>query len=306
MRDNYQWLIHGVARENERMKIARLGSFTVVMIPFLLAINPAARGQELAPTSADSNVNGDGAGLVVGHPFSAVKYARTVRVLPDGKQQFIRNDRYPAQIARDADGRVMMQKRPTDHLSPECEHLEVPVPPACPTFGSLIIDPVSHTVTSWLEGEFACHCGLDFPLSEARLEYTIHATTDVPDIPPPFTDEDGKVSTEDLGDRLLEGVQAHGVRSTLRYTKTDLGETIQVVRIHEVWTAPEMKLIVRVVDGDPNGIETVWGLEKISLSPDPSLFQPPPDYPLQHDKTDPETARYTWHDFEYLESWFAE
>jgi len=170
------------------MKIAILGTFTVVMIPFSLATNAAARGQEPAPAMDDSNLNANSAGLVVGHPFSATKYARTVRVLPDGEQQFIRNDRYPVQIARDADGRMMMQADPTDNLSSECGHLEIPVPPACPAQKFFAIDPVAHTVTRWVGGEIGCHCGVDFPLSEAGLEKTAQATTDVPEIPPPFTD----------------------------------------------------------------------------------------------------------------------
>lgn len=58
---------------------------------------------------------------LAGHPFSAVKYARTIRVLPGGKQQFIRNERYPIRIARDSAGRLMMQKIYSDDLNPECD-----------------------------------------------------------------------------------------------------------------------------------------------------------------------------------------
>jgi hypothetical protein len=61
-----------------------------------------------------------------------------------------------------------------------------------------------------------------------------------------------------------------------------------------------MNLIVRVIDGDPHGLQRIWGLEKISLQPDPSLFLPPDGYEMQHSKAE-------WgpvSDFEELESWF--
>jgi hypothetical protein len=122
-----------------------------------------------------------------------------------------------------------------------------------------------------------------------------------PDVPASFSDEDGDVSAVDLGDKTVEGILAHGVRTTLLYTKVVSSKKVQVTRIHEVWTAPDLKLIVRVIDGDPQGIQTVWGLERVSRSPDPALFQPPLDYELQHGKSD----KYTNHDFEYLDSWFS-
>jgi len=283
------------------MKNAILGAFSVVMIALLLSNNSVAHGQVSPATSDQNNGSGNNAGFVIGHPFSAVKYARQVKVGPDGKQQFIRNERYPIQIARDADGRVMMQDQKTENLGPECDHLEMLVPPVCSVWGIVVVDPAAHTATGWTAGERGAHASINFPLSQAHFELAAHATAEEPDVPAPFTDEDGNVITVDLGDRTLEGVKAHGVRSTLRYTKTDLGQTIHVTRIHEVWTAPEMKLIIRVLDGDPNGVESVWGLEKITLSPDPSLFQPPADYEAQHNKTD----KWIDEDFEILQSWFA-
>lgn len=282
------------------MRNAMLDTCLGVLIALLLLVTPLPRAQEQALTS-DRNETNDSTGLVLGHPFSAVKFARQVRALGDGKLQFIRNERYPIRIARDADGRLMMQMQPTDTLGPECDHLELLVPPVCTDWGVFVIDPVAHTVTHWPAGEIGAHIAVDFPLTESGMKRAVHATAELPDVPPDFTDEDGEVSTADLGDKLIDGIRAHGVRATLRYAKNDSGKTIYLARIHEVWISAEMKLIVRVIDGDPNGIETVWGLEKISLSLDPSLFQPPADYELQHRRS----GELAWSDFEYLESWFS-
>ncbi len=243
--------------------------------------------------------------LIVGHPFSATKFARSVTVLPDGKQQFLRNERYPSRIARDADGRVMMQTVHTDNLQPECDHLELRDPPVCPDWGVFVIDPVAHTVIHWGEGEWAARVAVNFPLTEARLEQTAELTTALPALGPDFTDADGKVSKMDLGDKVIEGIRAHGVRWTLRYDTNQDGQTIQRTRIHEVWASEEMQLIIRVIDGDPNGEESRWGLEKISVEPKNALFRPPDGYEMQHRSLGPlEGQDWGVNDFEYLRLWF--
>jgi hypothetical protein len=117
----------------------------------------------------------------------------------------------------------------------------------------------------------------------------------MPDIPADFDSDRNEVKTVDLGSRVMEGFIAHDVRTTI-----EAHDTHHVTRIHEVWIAPEMKLIVRVIDGDPNGLETVWGLEKVSTQSDPGLFRAPEGYELQHQVSD----EWTTHDFEYLGTWF--
>jgi hypothetical protein len=268
-----------------------------------LARNACLAAQE-TPAVAASNETSP---LIVGHPFSAIKYARSVKILPDGKQKFLHNERYPTRIARDADGRLMMQVIHSDNLLPECNQLDLPVPPVCPLWRIFVIDPVAHIVTHWLDGERAAHISVDFPLTEARLKQTLDLTLALPELGPDFTDEDGKVSTMDLGDRSIEGITAHGVRWTLRYDTNQDGRIIRRKRIHEVWTSAEMQLIIRVIDGDPNGEESVWGLEKVSFEPDPALFRSPDGYEMQHRSLGQwgKTDKY-WvdNDFEDLKSWF--
>jgi len=274
--------------------IAVYATYAVFSITRISAQDSAADAHPESSTNAASVP-------LVGHPFSATKYAWQVKLLPSGKTQFIRNERYPTNIARDADGRIMMQRIPTKDLLPECDHLDRLVPPVCPVWGVFVIDPVAHTLTHWLEGERGMHSAVEFPLTQAHLEETARETGELPSVPPEFTEADGKVTTTDLGDKMIEGIQAHGVRSTLQFAKEDSGQNINLTRIHEVWTAPEMKLVVRVIDGDPNGLETFWGLEKVLLAPNPSLFQPPADYKKGHEHSDEGTMI----DFEYLHTWFS-
>jgi len=79
------------------------------------------------------------------------------------------------------------------------------------------------------------------------------------------------------------------------------GQIMQRTRIHEVWASAEMQIIVRVIDGDPNGEETVWGLEKISLAPDGALFRPPEGYDMTHREY---SDLWAAGDFEKLKTWF--
>jgi len=248
--------------------------------------------------------------LVVGHPFTAIKYARRVRVHADGKLQFVRNLRCPTSIARDADGRLTMQDVNVESVSSECRWVDTPTPPVCPNREVFVVDPVAHTWTHWLEGDSAHRAAIKFPLTPERLNEAVTSTTLLPALEPSFTDEDGKIRTVDLGDREIETVPAHGFRWTLLYDENRDGHSVHRTRIHEVWTSVSMQLILRVIDGDPSGEQTVWGLERISAAPAASLFQPPNGYQVQDHCMDLRMSRQcdelTKSDFEILHQWFAE
>jgi hypothetical protein len=282
------------------MTAAVCGLVTLAMALLPLSSNLMAQVRESSRAVSDTTADG----IVLDHPFSGIKYAREFRMLPDGRMQFIQNGRYPTRIARDIDGRIAMQERDSDDLVPECDHLEQRIPPVCPAWGVFVVNPVAHTLTRWVEGELAAHEAIDSPLSNDHLEEMARATSDMPRVPANFT-ETGDVSITDLGDQSVEGVQAHGVRLTLHRVTITSGKTVTLTRIHEVWIAPQLKLIVRVIDGDPDGIVSIWGIEKISLSPDPSFFQPPADY--EHTRRDsPGSAEEAAADsFEYLRTWFS-
>lgn len=278
----------------------QISDFISIPAVLLALMAPSAQAQDPVG-SAIGIIQSDSAAWIVGHPFSAIKYAWRVRVLPDGKQQFIRNDHYPIQIARDAIGRLRMQQIDDADLDPACDQPTKMVPPPCPAWSVFVVDPGAQTVSHWPEGEFAAHITLAMPLSQSNLERTIRSTSELPEVPSEVDLQVSSVSTANLGGKLIDGVTAYGVRTTVVYPVGYSGDRAPQTRIHEVWTAPDLKLIIRVVDGDPQGFETIWGLRKISLHPDPSLFQAPIGYQMQHQISD------VWaeHDFDSLESWFA-
>jgi hypothetical protein len=279
----------------KNLSISILGTLAIALTLVCVPFAAGQEGQEAATESGGNLVKAP----VVGRAFSATKYAKLVSVLPDGKRHFIRNERYPTRVARAADGRIMMQSF-GDDVSSECDRPTMRIPPPCPYWNVFVIDLSSHLVTHWSDGEFAAQIAVDFPLSQERLELAARLTSEMPNLGPDPDTDATKMSKEDLGDRVIDGIRARGVRTTITYPVGHSGSKVPTALIHELWIAPEMNLIVRVIDGDPHGLERIWGLEKISLQPDPSLFLPPHGYGMQHQKSD----WGAYHDFEELESWF--
>lgn len=181
--------------------------------------------------------------------------------------------------------------RPAHHAS---------APPPCPAWSVFVIDPVSQKITHWAGGENAHHAAVDFPLTRTRLEEAAESTSSMPVLRPTFSEEDGRVTSTDLGNRDIEGILAHGVRWTLEYATNRNGSLLQRARIYEVWSSAEMQLIVRVIEENPRGEEIVWGIENVSLAPDADLFRPPNGYRMVHQRFD----RWSTEDFEALKTWF--
>jgi hypothetical protein len=183
------------------MKVAAVASISGLVVTLTITIVSclAAQDASVAP------VSGNTPQLNTGHPFTAIKYARRVEVLPSGELRFIRNERYPTRIARDSAGRLMMQVVHDMDMSTECDRPDMPVPPTCPLWEVFVVDPVAHTVTHWEAGEKAGKNAADFPLTQALLEEAAGDTSSLPSIGPNFSEQDGDMTTENLGDKTLEG-----------------------------------------------------------------------------------------------------
>jgi|GEM_PF-6311402 len=209
-------------------------------------------------------------------PFSAIRYSRRVKVLPDGKVQFLRHELYPALWARDSDGRVRIQS--IDFYG-ECDQPTAVVPPECDSWIELILDPVTHSMISWPSGWAGVHVAVLISLTTDQVNDLLDVQASGLPIPSP-SEVDGLIDTVtvDLGEREIEGMRAKGVRTTTTYSPGQRGDKAPLKLVHEVWTSPELGTVVRVIDGDPRGEETVSGLEKISLQPSSSLFQKPDNY----------------------------
>jgi hypothetical protein len=95
---------------------------------------------------------------------------------------------------------------------------------------------------------------------------------------------------EDLGDQVIEGVQAHGVRMRLRGPGTAAdGELSVGESVRDVWCSDELSAIVLVVtENTKTGVKSSTAMRNIERTePDPALFQIPADYAVSESVAEP-------------------
>jgi hypothetical protein len=89
-------------------------------------------------------------------------------------------------------------------------------------------------------------------------------------------------NVEQLGSKIIEGVQADGTRTTITIPAGQMGNDRPIDIIDEQWRSSELQVTVLSKHSDPRMGETVYSLTNVSRSePSPTLFQVPPDYTIK-------------------------
>lgn len=84
------------------------------------------------------------------------------------------------------------------------------------------------------------------------------------------------VKHESLGTQTIEGVTTEGTRETRTIPAGTIGNEKPIVITSEIWTSPDLQVVVLSKRNDPRFGETVYKLTGITRGePDPALFQPP-------------------------------
>jgi hypothetical protein len=92
----------------------------------------------------------------------------------------------------------------------------------------------------------------------------------------------GQVKEEDLGSRMIEGLNAKGTRITMTIPAGQVGNERPIEVVTETWYSEAIKGVVLSKHMDPRMGETVTQLTNIKLGePAKSLFEPPVHYKLQ-------------------------
>jgi hypothetical protein len=90
-------------------------------------------------------------------------------------------------------------------------------------------------------------------------------------------------TTEQLGSRMIEGVEAVGTRVTQIIPAGTIGNEKDLVSTRETWFSSELKVVVNSVRNDPRFGQIRYTLTNIQVTePSASLFQPPAGYTLLH------------------------
>jgi hypothetical protein len=202
---------------------------------------------------------------VIGQPYSALQVHQTIRKLADGTTISQKGHHF---VARDAQGRVRVEMRMAKGQNGEPDTVMV-----------FVSDPVAHTITTWVSGPKISNKAAAVVKIPAEQK---HETAVQPQVTSASTRPQPVVTTEDLGTVMLQGLPVTDVRTTTIVPVGRAGNDAPITKTREVWTSPDLKLVMKQQMVDPRTGETTVELEQFSRSePDPALFRVPPGYTVK-------------------------
>lgn len=246
------------------MRSCRLLAVELVSATLLLLLSAA-------PVRSQCRLNAFGIGEAAAVPGNSFRAEIVTTISGENTANSTAPPREPRLVARDAEGRVRIEstmgefKRDTGpDAGSKVERHEI-----------LICDPTNNTMTQ-----------ID------TLNATANIARPAPgDRPRPMTSpksfcsrwlyaKSSGESAEDLGEQTIEGVSAHGIRtSTTIGASNNLGSTSRT-RVTEEWCSDEIAAIVlRTMEPLASGQKVTVAMRNIERGePDPSLFRIPPHY----------------------------
>jgi hypothetical protein len=94
-----------------------------------------------------------------------------------------------------------------------------------------------------------------------------------------MVEDESQAKTEDLGSQTMDGLLATGVRITRTIPEGQIGNDKPISIVTEVWTSPDLKMVVSSMRDDPRMGQHTFKLTNIvRAEPDPSLFAVPSDF----------------------------
>ncbi len=208
--------------------------------------------------------------VVKGVPFSAEIVSETVQQLPDGNRI---ERKFSGTLARDTEGR-MRREIVLGRIGPLAAAGQ-------PPHLVFITDPVSGKAYSL---DLDRHVARELPYFRNRTPFTGRSGT-------LRSGRDGDagegagnatVQTESLGQKVIEGVLAEGVRLTRTIPAGAVGNEKPLVITTERWYSPEIRSVVLQIRSDPRFGTTTYRLTNISRTEPPaSLFAVPEDFRIE-------------------------
>lgn len=241
-------------------------------------------------------------GVVKGAPYSATVTTEMVQKLVDGNRITHRNS---SKTYRDSEGRTRR-----DQTLPAVGPFASAEPPSL----SFIHDPVAqvtyvlnHTEKTarklpqpqWTQGGDAVGGGTapamvplpplppampGGPAGSPGMRVFTHRIQRVPGGGGALAQLAENVRRDELGTKLIDGVEVTGTRTTLTIPAGEIGNELPIEVITEEWISALLKVMVSSRTSDPRVGENTYQLTEISRAePDPGLFKVPPDYQLVED-----------------------
>ena len=246
------------------------------IVLFLLAISAASaqvnrtiavRGNEIMITFQRT---GGSMRLIAGAPYSADVLDQHTQTLADGT--VITDPPGSQHSARDSQGRtrIMMPiliPKSGDGWQPSLTQIGDPVA----GFLYLLDDPnkVAHRVKL-----------NEHPKRDDRRRFTPENRDSTSDA------DHHQIRTENLGEKMIEGVQAKGMRTTVTWPAGTQNNDRPIVTTQETWFSDDLQENLFQKLTNPRNGEVVQRLANIDRAePDPMLFQPPADYKIVDEET---------------------
>jgi hypothetical protein len=139
-----------------------------------------------------------------------------------------------------------------------------------------VMDPVAHTLTTWLSGT----------PNQPKVASVIKVPATTASTQREGSEDKGPqpiVTTEDLGTKTIEGLETSGKRITTIVPAGRSGNSAPINKTYEVWTSADLGLVVRQIWNDPRYGKRTVELENVSrVAPDPALFRPPAGYVVKN------------------------
>lgn len=214
--------------------------------------------------------------VLVGVPVSYQGFSQHSQILADGTR--ISQKTGTSAFCRDSAGRIRWERASFGlglaRSSPIFDQIEILDPVAGVQY---IINPLKHMAYR-------------FPYT-ARPQSERKTQSTPPPLPPPDPRRP-QISRVPLGTQVMVGVTVEGERITTTFPEGSVGNDHPFARTCDEWRALDLKITVLYSCTDPRSGDSETRLTNIvRAEPDPSLFQPPPDYTILDG---PANGRLTW------------
>lgn len=214
--------------------------------------------------------------VVTGAPYSAQAVTQFTQTLADGNHI---QKTSTASVVRDSQGRTWTE-RSVAGIGPlaasgnasKTVFINDPVAGA-----SYILDAASHTARQIPSMANRHRPGSDQPSSNGPSRFGTESTRQ-----PMRSRAMAGLKTDDLGTQMIDGLAVQGKRITRIIPAAQAGSERDIEVVTEIWTSPELQVVVMSKTSDPRSCDSVYKLTNVSRAePDPALFSVPSDYQVQ-------------------------
>src|SRR6266853_526821 len=219
--------------------------------------------------------------VITGAPYTATVSTEMTQILADGNRI---NNKTTASLARDSQGRTRREETmgmvgPWQVNGPKLVFINDPTSQTNYVLDSnkqtaMVLKHAGMNATGGAVGASTSVSGSAEGGFKVKMVYQGKG---------PGGDQPDEARTESLGTQVMEGVAVDGKRVTRTIPAGQIGNTQPIEISSEVWTSPDLQIVVMSKHSDPRFGETTYQLTGIQRAePDHSLFEIPPGYSVKN------------------------